>query len=434
MVWALDGAHMLGFPQMVDGQRLAELHGAVVVSISVRLGALGYLWLGDTLGHEFASSGNLGALDHEAGLRWVRHNIERFGGDPHSVTAFGISGAAGSTLGLMAMPSARGLFHRAIMQSGDQTLFRNFAQADLTTDAIFNALGLAPGERRRILELPVAQILGAQAQVIGMTRPLDQSTWFGPLVGTVLPEHPLAAFRRGVAADIPVIAGNVRDEFTYEIGNAPGVRALGETEVRQVFEGVFPGEGDEAVAAYRSFYGIQEWPFLLSTLFGDYQFGFGGIRIAAARAAGCARRDERSDRVLGADLGNTDSRGARGPGKTWIYHFQWPSPVVGPFGSRHGIDWAFAFDTLATGGGPVWLGPNPPQALADTMTSAWMNFADNGHPGPSWPKYNARTAPAMIFDAESQVDRNDPLAQLRGFWERSRHGIELGQPWVFPSP
>jgi carboxylesterase type B len=107
---------------------------------------------------------------------------------------------------------------------------------------------------------------------------------------------------------------------------------------------------------------------------------------------------------------------------------------VGQFGSRHGIDWPFTFDTLAGGGGPVPLGPNPPQALADTLNGAWMRFVRGRHVGHGWRPYDPERPTAMIFDAESHVEKRDALGDLRGFWRRSRSGIDLGAPWVWPSP
>jgi para-nitrobenzyl esterase len=407
LVWALDGAHMAGYPQMVDGRQLAETYDVVVVSISVRVGTLGYLWLGDALGGRFDTSGNLGSLDHALALRWVRANIDRFGGDPLNVTAFGISGAAGSTLALMAMPSARGLFHRATVQSGDQTSYRSFREAGLTTDAVFAALGLGSSDREQILELSLASILQAEARVLATPRPLDQSTWYGPVVGTVLPQHPIDALRHGASADVEIIAGNVRDEFTFQIAQAAGVAILGESQVRPIFEATFPGEGDSAVAAYQDYHGETRWPYLLAALFGDRQFGFGGIRVAKARYE------------VGAP--------------TWIYRFEWDSPAAQPLGARHGVDWAFTLDNLAEGGGPVPLGPNPPQALADAMSGAVTRFATSGSPGHGWTPYDPRHGTAMIFNTVSRVDTHNPLGDLQRFWERSRSGIDLDAPWIWPS-
>ena len=138
----------------------------MVVTINHRLNVFGFTYLGEALGSDFARSGGVGMLDIVAALQWVRDNIDRFGGDPNLVTIFGQSGGGRKVATLMAMPSAKGLFHRAIIESGAVLRLTEPADAIHYTSLLLAELGLKAGQVRELQNVPMARLLAANAAVL----------------------------------------------------------------------------------------------------------------------------------------------------------------------------------------------------------------------------------------------------------------------------
>src|SRR6516225_9495963 len=163
MVWIHGGAFRIGSGAQIiyDGSSLARRGDVVVVTINYRLGPFGFLRLADLTDGKIPSTGNEGLLDQIAALEWVRDNIAQFGGDPANVTIFGESAGGGKVCTLLAMPAARGLFHRAIVQSGAAIRLRERDRAHALTDAVLRVLGVAGDDVRRLQALPMAQLLAA---------------------------------------------------------------------------------------------------------------------------------------------------------------------------------------------------------------------------------------------------------------------------------
>jgi para-nitrobenzyl esterase len=209
MFWIHGGAftHGTGAEPLFDGGPLARRGDVVVVTINYRLGALGYLYLGDHLPGAGLTA-NAGQLDQIAALQWVHDNIEAFGGDPGNVTIFGESAGAGAIGALLGMPAATGLFHRAILESGTGRA-TPIETSVKVTDLVLETLGI---DRRRAADLrtvPVASIIEAQGAVAGRAG----GPAFGPVLdGTTIPERPIDAVRRGASASVPVLVGTNRDE------------------------------------------------------------------------------------------------------------------------------------------------------------------------------------------------------------------------------
>ncbi|MPZ99742.1 MAG: carboxylesterase family protein [Dehalococcoidia bacterium] len=210
MFWIHGGGytHGAGYEDLYNGGPLAERGDVVVVTINYRLGALGYLHLGESGSDDDAE--NRGSLDQVAALQWVRDNIEAFGGDPSDVTIFGESAGAGAVAVLLAMPAARGLFRRAIMQSGGARALSPEA-ATKATDTLLAELGLDRPRFQELAEIPHQRIVEAQERALATLRP--QGIGFSPVRDPkTLPDSPRDALRDGAAAGIPLLIGTNRDE------------------------------------------------------------------------------------------------------------------------------------------------------------------------------------------------------------------------------
>jgi para-nitrobenzyl esterase len=219
MVWFHGGAFSYGTANAarLQGTRLAKRGDVVVVTVNQRLNIFGFLDLSAVGGPAFAQSGNAGTLDMVAALEWVRDNIERFGGDPGNITIFGESGGGAKVCTLLAMPLARGLFHRAIVQSGAAVRLREPERAARLTDAVLQHLGLTGAQLDHLQALPAAQLLAAvgpaQKAICAPAMPLLDRYPFGPVVdGEIVPHHPFDPAAPDVSADIPLLIGDMKDE------------------------------------------------------------------------------------------------------------------------------------------------------------------------------------------------------------------------------
>src|SRR5262249_25896028 len=194
MVWPHGGgfASGSGSGRILDGTSLAHTHDVVVVTLNHRLNVFGYTYLGDAMGPEFAQSAAVGLLDIVAALQWVRDNISGFGGDPNLVTIFGQSGGGRKVATLMSMPAAKGLFHRAIIESGAVLRLTTHEDAAKQTDLLLAELGLKAGQIRELQSVPMGKLLAADAAVQKkITLHETGMAANTPMVdGKVIPAHP----------------------------------------------------------------------------------------------------------------------------------------------------------------------------------------------------------------------------------------------------
>ena len=241
MVWLHGGAFSYGSSNSLrlQGMRLCQRGDVVVVTVNQRLNIFGHLDLSQVGGAEYARSGNAGTLDMIAALHWVRDNIAAFGGDPGCVTIFGESGGGGKVSTLLAMPSARGLFHRAIVQSGAAVRLRTRDRAAKLTEAVLADLGLTRASLAELHAVPMRRLLaaiGPAQQAIGPSPwPLLDRYPFGPVVdGTLLPRQPFDPDATPVSADIPLIIGDCAHEASLFLAHDDKVwhRTLTEAELR----------------------------------------------------------------------------------------------------------------------------------------------------------------------------------------------------------
>ena len=391
MVWIPGGMfefHATGASAFYDGGRFAR-DGVVCVTISYRVGAEGFLYLDDGVP-------NLGLLDQIAALKWVQKNIAAFGGDPGKVTIFGESAGGMSVAILLAIPQAKGLFHRAIVQSGAPKV-NSAATAERIGRRLTEVLGVE-ARREAIAATSPDRVLQAQAKLRDdlLTRPdpafwgevtLSYLPWAPTVDGDMLPERPIDAIRAGAAADIDLVIGSNTEETRLFLVSDGSIDRITE-EALSAIAGAY-GLPPEGVAAYRAARPGASPGELFSAIQTDWYWRIPAVRFADAHA-----------------------RTARA--STYMYEFAWRSPQMGGrLGAAHGVEMAFVFDTLGLGTEPL-LGPTPPQAPADAMHRAWVAFATTGDPG--WPKYDASRRTTMHFDISSKVV-DDPLDKERGLWE-----------------
>jgi para-nitrobenzyl esterase len=393
MVWFHGGAWTVGSGAgpMYGGSRLAVRGDVVVVTVNHRLGYLGFLYLAELGGGEYADSGNVGALDMRAALEWVRDNVAVFGGDPGNVTIFGESGGGWKICTLLGMPSASGLFHRAVVQSGPLLRAVEPGAATAVAKEMMTKVGAASVEE--LVRAPVDEIIAAQDEILG--NALGEGAPLGPVLdGRTMPHHFFDPEPAPSTLDVPLLIGSCRDEMTlFSIGLDPerfSERALGRAARER-----FGDAWEEALAVYRN-ERPDASPFDLYIAMASDRFRVGSIRIAERRAA-------------------------TGPAPVYMYRFDYESTAFGGrLGAAHGIDIGFVFDNLAAGGLGIVEHTPDAQELADRTSEAWLAFARGGdpnHPGlPTWPRYDALRRSTMIFDDECHVV-DDPNAAERRAWD-----------------
>jgi para-nitrobenzyl esterase len=403
MVWFHGGAFAYGNANSprTNGSRLAARNDVVVVAVNQRLNIFGHLDLSAFGGEKFRLSGNAGTLDMVAALEWVRDNIAAFGGDPGNVTIFGVSGGGAKVSTLLSMPRAKGLFHRAIIQSGAAVRLRTKERALALTECVLRHLGSAAATVASLQSVPVADLLAAvepgEKAVGPSATPLFDRYPFGPVIdGDVLPAQPFDPAASDICADIPLIIGDMKDETANFLAVVDRVwdRSLTEAEMRQRVTAIAGAHTGRVLDLYGQLYRDQNPAERLIALTTDCNFRIRSLVLAQRRAAL-----------------------KRGP--VWMYSFAWETPV---FGGRlkapHAMDVAFCFNTLdltkATGGRP------DAQTLADTMSSVWAAFARSGRPDhpsiPAWPVYDSATRATLILDKVCRIE-NDPRGEARRLWQ-----------------
>ena len=381
LVWIHGGGFFSGCSAnpWYRGERFAR-DGVVLVSINYRLGPEGFLLLQD-------EGGNRAVLDWVAALEWIRDNVGAFGGDPANVTIAGQSAGATACEILMTIPSARGLFRRAIGMSGPGGLvgtaehaaaLARTASAHLGVPLTRHALGELSDERLwelRVLFTPS----GPGAITAPSVAPLVPS-----VDGDLITADPLQAMATGAGASVDLLTGATTQELNMFF-SASAVD-MDDEMLRQALGGM--GLAPTAMDVYRDLLPGATNFAVLGQAVTDQMFRIHATRLGSAR------------------------RGAGG--RTFLYQWAWRSPGMdGAIGAAHCIDIPFAFDNLDAPGGERALGTRPPQDLADKVHRAWVNFVTGGDPG--WPPYTLEERSTMVFDEESRVV-DDPLRIERALW------------------
>jgi para-nitrobenzyl esterase len=405
MIWIHGGGFETGSGHVpwYNGTQLAR-RGVVVVTINYRLGAFGFLHLGGLGLAGFDDAGNAGTLDQIAALRWVQANIRSFGGDPDNVTVFGESAGAMSIGTLLGAPAARGLFHKAILESGAADNIHSVEQATRVAERFVEAAGTG-ADVERLLGLSIAEVLAAQAKTGGASIGGELALPWSPMVdGTNLPVAPNDAVARGAAADVAMLAGTTLEEMRLFQMSIPALQGMDDERLGRWFSRPLGDRPDPAAAAAHA------------------------IDVYRGRLGSAATADEvwvaaATDVVFRMPAVRLAERQARHQPNTWMYLFTYASPAFGGMlGSCHALEVPFVFDNLGLNGVPMFVGPVEEQhrALAGAMADAWVAFARSGTPAaaglPAWPAYEAGRRATMRLDVGLCEVVDDPMGGERELW------------------
>ena len=394
MFWCHGGGFATGSGSSPDndGTNLARRGDVVVITINHRLNVLGFANFSE-FSRDFSASGDVGMMDIVLALKWVRTNIAHFGGDPNTVMIFGQSGGGRKVETLLAMPSAKGLFHRAVIESGAALQVTGKDIAIRNGEQLLAKLGIPKSDVRQAQKLPVQQIMTAYFAVVREAQGVDQTVnGFAPTVdGSILPQHPFSPKASPVSADVPVMIGNTRTEMTLFSANDPAAFKLDEPGLQSRIRDLLHDQSSDMIALYRRLNPGATPSDLYFLIASDYRYGAPTMKIAERRA----------------ELGKAP---------VYLYYFTWESPVQGGrLKSPHTMEIPFAFDNVKvsarlTGGGEEAM------ALADKVSDAWIAFARTGNPNtpklPHWPAFDAKDRATMVIDNPSKVV-NDPLREQR---------------------
>lgn len=381
MVWLHGGgfANGSGGASMYDGGALARKGDVVTVTVNHRLNVFGYLHLGEVFGPDYAQSGVAGMLDIVQALEWVRDNIASFGGDPANVTIFGESGGGWKVSLLLAMPGARGLFHRAVIQSGPGLTGKGVADADKIARQLLAELGVSTPQA--LAALSTEAISHASVKVPGEAMRL-----YTPVVdGTALPRDPFEPDASPLNADVPVLIGTNKDESTLFLFSHPKFGEFTDEDVARQAKAQAGDRADALIAALRAAYPDYNPTHLCAAVQTATGMWAGSIKLAERKAAQKAA-------------------------PVWMYMLTWETPVSrGRLRCPHALEIPLVFDNVEKARNFVGRGDEP-QAVADQMSDAWLRFARTGDPG--WAAYDGQSRTTRLFDVESRVV-SDPLPQVR---------------------
>lgn len=392
-----------------DGSNLARNFDVVVVETNHRLGLLGFLYLDEIAGPEYAGSGNMGLLDITAGLKWVHDNIANFGGDPGNVMIFGESGGGAKTSCLYAMPEASPYFNKASIESGPGVRMSSKEMARQTTAMVLKQLNIEPNDWRKLLDIPAAELLNVQSKLPfappfrekgkngRITEPAPGG--FGPVVdGNVLPYNPFDPAAPEISKNKPLMVGWNEDEYNFFAWERK------ETEIFKInfdqlpskLEPQFGEDTPKIIAAYRKALPNASAPDIFVAVSSIVMMGLGSIEIA-----------EKKVKQNGAPV--------------YLYNFGYKSEAKIPgtdyqLGTPHAMDISFKFNNEVPpkeGEAPrMSFGGNRPERFiaSHNMAELWTNFARTGVPSavgaPKWPAYNLKDRPTMRIDTKCEVINN----------------------------
>jgi len=380
----------------VYGESLSRRGDVVVVTHNHRLNVFGFCHLGDIGGEKYAASGLCGMLDIVAALQWVHDNIAQFGGDPGSVLVFGESGGGAKTSTLLAMPAAKGLFHRAAIQSGATIRSNARERANASAQALLAQLGISRDRIDEMQTIPVERLLGAMA-ALSQAPGGGGAMQFSPFVdGKILPTSPFDPVASPVSDTIPLLVGSNTHEAALGLvrrNEGEAAFSLDEAGLRQkAVSLVGEQKASQVITLYKKL-NPGKTPMELFLL------------MSTQRSLGVTTLAERKFQ--------------QGKAPVYVYLYAWRSPALhGKMGASHTVEIPFVWDNTDI---PTVMttGSAEEKALAAKTSEAWIQFAKTGNPNhkglPNWPAYTPKDRATMVFDNTPKVV-NDPDGEARKFW------------------
>jgi para-nitrobenzyl esterase len=394
MVWLHGGGFTSGSGSytMYDGANMARKHDVVTVTLNHRLNSFGFLYLANIGGAKYANASNAGMLDIVAALEWVRDNIANFGGDPNNVTIFGQSGGAGKVSTLLAMPGAKGLFHRAIVQSGANLKGVSTEDATKTAHELMDKLGVKTADE--LQRVPMDQLVAATLATRGLR--------LAPVVdGKTLPGGPFDPTAPALSADVPLLIGSTE----FEVNFFPNTKLdpIDDAQLHAAVKQATRADDaavDKLIAVYRK--GRPKASQIdLSQIIASDGFRAGVISEAERKSAQ--------------------------PAPVYLYYFTWKTPVhEGKLKAFHTLEIPFVLDNVDEA--KSMTGSREDRyALQDKMSGAWAAFARTGNPNhkglPNWPAFKTDQRSTMVFDNQCKVE-NDPHGEERLALAAIRAGVQ----------
>ena len=375
-----------------DGTQLSKHGNVVVVTVNHRLNTFGYLYLAELGGEKYAASGLNGMLDVVLALEWVRDNIAEFGGDPDNVTIFGESGGGVKVSTLLALPQAKGLFHKAIIQSGPGITGIKPDDATKLATKILDHLRIKKNELHKLHDVSPQQLLDAVAMLSAKSPGI--STLLAPVMdGKLFPSHPFVPKAAPTAVDIPLIIGTNRDENALFSTADPKFRQFTEEDLHRRLDRLLGERKNEILGVYKK-NRPNDTPWDLYIGIMSENMRLWSIQLAEAKAAS-------------------------GGAPVYMYLFAWKTNFMdGIFKSCHALEIPFVFNNPDSS--PITGDKKERYDLASIMSQTWINFARTGDPGskglPHWPAYDKENRATMIFDVPCRVE-NDPGEEERRVWK-----------------
>jgi len=400
LFWIHGGGHITGSGRILNGRNFSHSGNIILVTINYRLGPLGYMYVP-------GAPTNIGELDKIVALEWVHDNIESFGGDPNNVTIAGESAGATSVCTLMAMPKAKGLFYRAISQSG-AVMPQSFEMSDRkpTTEAILEENGLSYDDLDGYLKLPIEELINGfvRAQTKAFLNQKQLSIY--PVIDNEnLPHHPIKAIQEGCAKDIELIVGTNLEEWRFWRAFEPEFEELEESQVMERITNLMTGTGEDEkiiedlIKTYKKSREEIGLPLNIHEVYeafmSDAIFRIPSLKIAEAQS--------------------------KHQKNTYMYMFKWKTPFEnGRYGAMHALEIAFVFGSFWPD--HLFIYPKKTaetEALSKVMMDYWISFARTGNPNIDnvlkWPSYDTESRKTIIFNKEIEIV-DDPLKSEREMW------------------
>lgn len=397
-----------------DGSNLARNFDVVVVQTNHRLGLLGFLYLGEVAGEEYAESGNMGVLDITAGLKWVKENIAEFGGDPDNVMIFGESGGGAKTSCLYAMPEAAPYFNKASIESGPGVRMTSLEMASATTEMVLKELNISKNKWKKLLDVPPMDLHAVQSKMPFVPPFIEKRAGritepraggFGPVVdGIALPNHPFDPTAPAISKDKPLMVGWNEDEYTFFAWERRDTSAfsIDFEGLQQKLKAQFGDDTGAIIKAYRQARPEASAPDILVAVNSIVMMGLGSIEIAEKKA-----KEE------GAPV--------------YLYNFGYKSDMKIPgtdyeMGTPHAMDISFKFNNEVPpkpGEKPrMGFGGSRPERFEASrkMAELWTTFARTARPAaqgvPNWPEYTLENRATMRIDENCEVINDRFSAEL----------------------